>query len=120
MGTMSQQIIFKLAYGPHCRLAMAALAFQQFDAKGKLMPMQLEEAPTVQGPFSDNGTATITLKPGEETAITVATADGTGYDASVRCAKRMTVRIAKQPHPFQFPTSSCSKVMVSGFHALEE
>jgi hypothetical protein len=83
---MYQEVTFKLERRPRCRLTVASLLFRQFDEKGKLMPMQLAKVRKVQGIFQDNGIPAITLKPGHETAITVRTADGTGYDESVSCA----------------------------------
>ena len=76
------------------------------------------QAVNMDGP----GLATTVLDPAQETAVTMDTANRTGYDEQHVCATEITVTLSRQLKPLlDFESISCEeRIFVSGFHAVRE
>jgi hypothetical protein len=87
------------------------------DAKGGHMATQLFRHNAVN--TDGAGSPTVILEPGQETAVTMDTANRTGYGEHV-CATRVKVGISGQSNfLLDFESISCEeRIFVSGFHAV--
>ncbi|MBV9033615.1 MAG: DUF4232 domain-containing protein [Acidobacteriaceae bacterium] len=122
MGSQYTEIIFQNVSSSKCRLTMARLDFQQFDAKGVRMPIQVNKNVAVN--MDGSGTPEIILRPQQETAISIQSLNRTGYDESRRCATKMRISLSvaqQRSTLFAFETISCREdISVSGFHVVRE
>jgi hypothetical protein len=119
MGSQYTEIAIQNVSSTNCRL-QANFDLEQFDDRMIRMPITVTTKAEVNadGP----GLPEITIKPQEQTAITVRTLNRTGYDESRHCASQIQISrssASRQKPLLRYSTISCREdVNVTGFHPL--
>lgn len=127
-GHQLTELIFKNVSKNQCSLDAAKLVFWRMkpeprrtrEGKGAIMPTRVFRNKAVNA--DGVGLPTITMDATRETALTMDTANGTGYDEQRVCATQIRVGIVGQSKPLlDFASIACDeRIFVSGFHAVRE
>jgi len=127
-GHQLTELIFKNVSKNRCSLDAAKLVFWRMKpeprrtrgGKGASMPTRVFRNNSVNA--DGVGVPAITMDAARETALTMDTANGTGYDEQRVCATQIRVGIVSQSKPLlDFASIACDeRIFVSGFHAVRE
>ena len=127
MGHQYTELIFKNSSKKRCSLDMATLVFRQMNPnprgtqdKNSQLPTRLFRGQAVN--MDGAGSAATVLDPAQETAVTMETANRTGYDQQHVCATKIGVALSGQSKPLlDFESISCGEqIFVSGFHTVRQ
>lgn len=116
MGSQYTGVVFKNRSRTACRLDAHRFSFGQYDAGGRSLPLALRQNVGVNKYGA--GTSEVVLAPAQEAALTIMTANRTGYDESRRCATQIRITMFKRT-VLNVATISCGQtVFVTGFHSV--
>jgi hypothetical protein len=121
MGSNYTEIIFQNSSSAACKLT-GSLHFEQLDNRGVRIPIKVGRNVAVN--MDGAGSPEVMLKPHERTAITIQSANRTGYDESRRCATEIRISTSPQTQGrplIRLKTTSCAEqINVSGFHPVRD
>lgn len=127
MGSQYTELIFKNASNKRCSLDVNKLMFRRMNPKPGGTQDKDSHMPTrVFGGEAVNmdgaGSIATVLDPSQETAVTMVTANRTGYDEQRVCATKIRVALSGESKPLlDFESISCEeRIFVSGFHTARQ
>jgi hypothetical protein len=127
MGSQYTELIFKNTSKTRCSLDVNKLVFWRMNPKpggtqdkNSHMPTRVFRGPAVN--MDGAGSVATVLDPAQETAVTMETANRTGYDEQHVCATKIRVALSGESKPLlDFDSISCEERMfVSGFHTVRQ
>jgi hypothetical protein len=118
MGSQYAQAVFANTSAMACRLDIHDLHFERFDSEGHRLSITVRVGMGLNAYGA--GLPIIMLHPKQTMAVSLRTANRTGYDESRHCATRVQITMFKR-RLLDIKTISCDQsVDVTGFYPVQE